>query len=195
MIMKRFSVSSLYPLLGVFFAAEGGGGGGGGEAPAKTLKDQLADANLRIAELEPKSKLSDDLQTQLGEANGKVTKLEGDFKAEGEKVTKLEGDVKAAGEKITKLEGDLKASGEKVTKLEGDVKAAEAKTTKVKERAASHGIIGLENDSSKIETQGTEGAALYDEYNKLSGREKSAFFAKNEKALMAYANSADAKAQ
>jgi len=183
----RRNLFGLLPTFALFAMADTGGASGN---PPKTLKDQLTDAQARIAELEPKSKLAEDLQTKLTESEGKVTKLEGEAKTASETITKLQGEAKTAAETISKLQGEAKTAGETINKLEGAVKTAEGNVTKIKEHAAKHGITGIETDSAKVEAETqakSNGEALYAEYSKLSGRAKTAFFAKNETALMAYA--------
>ncbi|MES2569605.1 MAG: hypothetical protein V4710_06070 [Verrucomicrobiota bacterium] len=116
-------------------AGDNGGGSGGGGA---TIKQQLEQAQTRIAELE-----------KVGE---KVTKLETDFKASEEKAEKLGADLKSFEEKTTKLESDLKASEEKATKLEADFKASEEKATKL-EADFKASEENLKNADSRADTR------------------------------------------
>lgn len=160
----------------VLLNADKDGSGGAG-----TLKQQLEASEGKV------TKLDADLKA-LGE---KVTKLGDDLKTSGEKVTKLESDLKAAGENATKLEGELKTEKERATKLEADLKAEQQKNQTVDERArekaARHGAAPVRTDGAANQP-GSTNEALYEQYAAMKpGREKSAFFRENEKALMAYA--------
>jgi len=166
-------------------AAEKGapGGGGGGhkdQLTHGTLKERLTAALAKVTDLEgDKTKLSD----ELDEEKEKVTKLDGEK-------AKLAADLKTANERVTALTGEktelqtkLTAAEGKVTKLEGEAKTADERAS---EKAAANGIVATPTDPDRVAAQGTDGAALYAEYSKLKGRERTAFFKANEKALMAY---------
>jgi chromosome segregation ATPase len=183
-MLKRSFLGTILPVLAFYAAPEEGGG-----TPQKTLKEQLADANARIAELEPKSQLAIDLQGKLTEAEGKVKTLEGEKTELTNKVTEAEGKVKTLEGEKTELTNKVTEAEGKVKTLEGDVKTSQENFRKLKERAAAHGITGISIESPKAGEESVNGEQLYAEYNKLTGRAKTAFFAKNEKALLAYAES------
>jgi len=152
------------------------GNGGGG-----TLKDQVKEAREKITELEgEKTQLSTDLEAEkekVTKLDGEKAKLAQDLKTANEQVTALKGEK-------TELQGKLTKAEEKITQLEGDAKTADERAT---EKAAANGHVATPTDPERIGTQGKDGAALYAEYDKLKGRERTAFFKTNEKALMAYA--------
>lgn len=149
-----------------------------------TLKEQLDAATARIAELEPKANAALKLEADLKASGDKVVKLEADLKASGEQVTKLETDLKASGEKVVKLEADLKASGEKVKSLEDSAKTADELAA---EKAAANGLPPVKTDATKTAGNATDGAGLYAQYEKLKGRERTAFYREHAKVLDAYA--------
>ncbi|HEY3898935.1 MAG TPA: hypothetical protein VGM54_10000 [Chthoniobacter sp.] len=154
-------------------AAESGGGSGGGGA---TLKDQLsAMESDRDTHKSRADKAEKDLKTEQdshGTTKASLAAAETDrdtFKARAEKAEK---DLQAEQTAHTALKAkDTTATG----------KAAEA--------LAKNGIPPAAKDTpQKLATENKDGSGIYAEYKKLRGKARAAFFAKHEKALMAYAD-------
>jgi len=100
-----------------------------------------------------------------------------------EQIAALQTSLNAATEKAAALEASLQASTAQVTALTAEAKDAE---TRAREIAGAKGVKASAKTNEGTSSQ-TDGAALYAQYEKLHGRERGAFFAKHEEALMAYA--------
>lgn len=128
----------------LFLQAEGKAGGGSETLP---IKQQLENANARVAELEPKAKEADDLKTKLSDAEGKVTALEGEKAQLTQNLADANTKVTGLETKVTALDGDLKAANQKATdataakdKAEADLKTTDERTeTRLREISARNG--------------------------------------------------------
>lgn len=152
-----------------------------------TQKEQLDAALTEVSDLKTKLATAEDSakqhKTAAEDAAGKVTKAE---QATKDVQAKLDTEVSAHGATKTSLQ----AAEEKVKTLEAGQKTTQ---TKAEEILASKGVAkATEKAAPGEETAANDGAALFEEYNSLmkagSSREASEFWAKNEKALMAFAN-------
>lgn len=142
-----------------------------------TLKTDLEAALAQVADLNSKLSLS---QTEL---TAKITAHDALVANLNSQITALNANKTALDEKITKLEGENLTLTGKVTKLEAESKSSDVKAT---EKAAAHGILPVKTDASGKQAA-QSGEALYEQYDKLKGAERTEFFRANEKALMAHA--------
>lgn len=180
---KLFSAVRLASLF-LLAADKDAGGGSADEVPqitGGTLKEKVESATALVGQLHgEKSQLAKD----LADEKEKVTKLDGE-KAQ------LAQDLKTAREKVTALTGEKEQLGKDLEAEKTKVKDLEQKDQSIDgragERAAANGLPPVKTEAGKTEAKGTDGAALYAEYKTLKGREKTAFFNANEKALTAYA--------
>lgn len=156
-----------------------------------TLKQQLDQANARIAELEPKATASDsagaqvrDLQSQLSAANKAKDDLASQLNGAQLKITDLEGHK-------TRLEGELSDAKGESTKLQGEAKTADLRA---REKAASHGITAPAKDPETAAAGASSpGEALYEQYEQLKGAEKTEFFNLHRAKLTAYSRTPAAR--
>lgn len=161
----------------------GGGGGEGSKSPVDELKTTVTDQAGEITRLKSELKASNDkasgLENEKADLNGKLTKA-------NEKVTSLETEKSDLSTKLT-------TANEKIATLEGTAKTADELAT---EKAAAHGLA----PAPKAPEAGGGGGvqpkaeALYADYDKLKGRERTAFYREHAKVLDAYAEKL-AKAQ
>lgn len=120
--------------------------------------------------------------------------------AQAKKVSDLEAAKKSVDEQLAAVNVDKVALQGKLTTAEAEVKklTGEAKTAdqKAQEIAAAHGSAGATKPPETAQGNGEKsGKELFEAYQKLGGREASAFWKQHEKALMAYAEAEEAKAR
>ena len=126
-----------------------------------TQKDELAQAQTKITDLENKLEASQGLQTQLDQANTNLKAAEKARDDEKARADKAETDLKAATDRAEAAEQDTKAqkeAAEKATKEAGDAKASEQRMT---EQLAARGIkpVKKANAASENNGKGTEATA------------------------------------
>ncbi|MDR3406371.1 MAG: hypothetical protein P4L99_28055 [Chthoniobacter sp.] len=156
----------------IMLAPEGKEGGAGG---GTTLKEQLATAEKDRDEFKAAAeKAETDLKTEQT-AHGKT-------KASLQAAEKSRDEHKA---RADKAEEDLTAEQEAHEALKAKDTTATGKAAEA--LAANRIAAGKKQTPTKLTEQPTDGAALHDEYSKLRGRARAAFFAKHKAELMAYA--------
>lgn len=170
---------SFFPLLAFqsFHAADDGAAAAGGAAP--TLKQQLETAQATIKSLELDKTA---IQGKLDISNGKVSALEGEKTGLTNQVNQLNADLSSANSKVTILEGEKVQLNAEIAKLKGESKTAE---TRAEEKGAAHGIKPLAKPP-QAGAGTSDDVALYEQYSKMKGRERGAFFRAHQKELMAY---------
>jgi chromosome segregation ATPase len=175
MLFRRTFTNRIFSVLLLAADKEGTGGAGA------TLKQQLEQATSDL--LSERAKLTTlegeklSLSTEIGVEKAKVTKLE------GEKLS-LSTEIGVEKAKVTKLEGEKLTLSTEVATLKDGAKSADQLAA---EKAAANGIVPVKKDHAKTAAQATDGPALYAEYEKLKGRERTAFMKLHETALMAHA--------
>jgi colicin import membrane protein len=158
---------------------------GGGGSSGKTDLEQLTEANDRIKALEGEKAAADQ---KAKDAEAKVTGLTTRAETAEADVIKLKGEVGTLTTRAETAEAEAKKA--KVEQKGADEKA--------REEAAAMGVTAVAKTAEGQNGRSADdGKAIYEAYEKLmkDGESKaaSAFWAKNEKALEAYAESLSKK--
>ena len=173
--MKSRALFSPLFLASICLAADHGGGTGGAEAP--TLKQQLAAA-----------------ETARDEAKSALTKAEGDQSALQAKLDAAEGKLKGLESEKLGLQGKLTTAEGQVAKLTSEAATAQHRATEI---AASNGVLPTtKSDATVTAGTGSDGKTIFDKYQSLMKDEPSAasaYWTTNEKALLAYMESKEAR--